>query len=71
MISVSCFKVVGSYSYVCLSGVIVCCCDFRFINYGLCQAFPISWAVLALLAVAEFFVVFIKSFRVWRVGVFF
>ena len=34
MISVSCLKVVGSYSYVCLSGVIVRCCDFRFINIG-------------------------------------
>ena len=64
MISVSCLKVIGSYSYVCLSGVIVRCCDFSFIKYALCQAFPISWAVLALSAVAEFFVVFIKSLGV-------
>ena len=35
-----------------------------------CPAFPVSWAVLALWAVAEFFVVFIKSFGVLRVGVF-
>ena len=48
MISVSCLKVVGSYSYICLSSVIVRCCDFSFINYALCQAFPVSWAVLAL-----------------------
>ena len=73
MNSVSCLKVVGSYSYVCLSSVIVRCCDFslKFINYALCQAFPISWAVLALSAVAEFFVIFIKSFGVKCVGVFF
>ena len=64
MISVSCLEVVGSYSYVCLSGIIVRCCDFSFINYALCQAFPISWAVLGLSAVAEFFVAFIKSFGV-------
>ena len=64
MISVSCLKVAGSYSNVCLSGVIVRCCDFSFINYALCQAFPLSWAVLALSAVAEFLVVFIKSFGV-------
>ena len=38
MISLSCLKVVGSYSDVCLSGVIVRCCDFSFINYALCQA---------------------------------
>ena len=36
--------VVGSYSYVCLSSVIVRWCDFSFINYPPCQAFPVSWA---------------------------
>ena len=61
MISVSCLEVLGSFSYVCLSGFIIHCCDFSFINYALCQAFPISWAVLALSAVAEFFVVFINA----------
>ena len=66
MISVSCLKVVGSYSYVCLCSVIVRCCEFSFINYAPCQAFSVSWAVHALSAVAEFFVVFVKS-----VGVFF
>ena len=55
MISVSCLELVGSYSYVCLSSVIVRCCDVSFINYALCQAFPVSWAVFALSAVAEFF----------------
>ena len=29
--------------YICLSGIIVGC-DFSFINYALCQAFPISVA---------------------------
>ena len=71
MISVSCLKVIDSYSYVRLSSIIVHCCDFSFINYALCQAFPVSWAVLPLSAVAGFFVVFIKSFGVKRVGVFF
>ena len=37
-----------------------------FINYTPCQTFSVSWAVLALSALAEVFVVFIKS-----VGVFF
>ena len=64
MISASCLKVVGSYSYLRLSSVIVRCCDLSFINYALCQAFPVTWAVLALSVVAEFFVVFIKSFGV-------
>ena len=40
-------------------------CDFSFINYAPCQAFSVSWAVHALSAVAEFFVVFVKSVSVF------
>ena len=68
MVSVTCLKVVGSYSYLYLCGGIVRWCEFSFINYAPCQTFSVSWAVHALSrsAVAEFFVVLIKS-----VGVFF
>ena len=46
MISVSCLKVIGSYSFVCLSNIIICSCDFGFITYTLCQVFMVSWVVL-------------------------
>ena len=46
MISVSCLKVIGSYSFVCLSNIIICSCDFGFITYTLFQVFMVSWVVL-------------------------
>ena len=44
--------------------LVLCMCNLSFINYALCQAFPVTWAVLALPAVAVFFFVFIESFGV-------
>ena len=46
-------------TYVCLTVDVT-----SFINYAPCQAFTVSGAVLALSAVAEFFVVSITSFGV-------